>query len=70
MVACQAMDGPCDGHDWFLPDPPKPIWLCGGDGQRYLYANRPADGGLIVRYTFTGRSAPDVGFPSRILRVP
>lgn len=56
MLFCAAVDGPCDGRDWFLPHE-QPIWLQHGD-QRHLYTPDTDSAGPVLRYHFTGRSAP------------
>ena len=56
-VLCEAVDGPCDGRTWFLPEL-APIWLRYGDS-RHLY--RPAGPGLHgADYRYAGVSEPAV----------
>ena len=57
-VECVAIDGPCDGHTWLMPESLTGIWLTGNDGRWHLY--RPACLEVDVHRTsfrFAGRSA-------------
>jgi hypothetical protein len=52
---CEAVDGPCDGRAWFLPEI-APIWLRYA-GYRHLYLpGAPGRGGATYRYA--GLSEP------------
>lgn len=55
---CVAIDGPCDGHTWLMPQPLSGIWLTGNDGRWHLY--RPVRREGVARrssFRFAGRSA-------------
>ena len=56
-VLCEAVDGPCDGRTWYLPELAA-IWLRYGD-DRHLY--RPVGPGRHgADYRYAGVSEPAV----------